>query len=92
MLFEDAVDGGFREEIAAFVSKSDSQLPRGELSQVKCPLDKGLPNILRHLIPYGVGHRLPVFQSLNAVGQVPVVPVVTRGLGNAQRHQRPFDP
>ncbi len=91
MLFEDAVDSGFRDEVAVFVSKADSQLSLGELGQIQRPLDKGLANILWHLVSDGWGHSLPVFQRLNPAGRVPVVPVVKRGFWNAQRHQRSFD-
>lgn len=88
--FKNAVYAGFRDIIALCFSKRDGKLSGGHLRFFQSKCDDFIFHRSRYLIPYRLGNRLFVFQAVNAVFKITVIPIAPSGTTYAQLLQCPL--
>jgi len=87
MSLQDPIHTGLREKIPVLIGVTDSQLSGGKGGLFQCQFNQCIPVSIWHPVPTGMGGRLLVIKSLEAMLIVPFQPVVIAGLADTQTPQ-----
>ena len=90
MGLQQAVNCGFRHEVALLVSEADRQFAGAELAVIQCHLDDLVLDVLSDAVPHPARRRRSIRERLQATIEVAVIPAVKRPAGNAELIQRPL--
>src|SRR6478735_3363403 len=88
MRLEQAVDRGFRDEVAVLVGEAYCQLAWGQVGFGQCQLEDMATHRLGDAVPDPVRARRPIGQCLRASGLEPLAPAIERRRWNIEVAQR----